>query len=230
MRVGIKQIRSFLLEKQNQSCVSQTINLYLSAIKFYYREVIKSEIDINLKFAKRSKKLPVVLSRAEIRLLISSVQNPKHKLLIALAYGAGLRISEVVNLKVKDVQTEELTLHIKGAKGDKDRITLLSEKLCADMQMQTAGKLPDYYVFDSQRGGKLAIRTVGKVFQNALKRSGIQKEATFHSLRHSFATHLLENGTDIRFVQKLLGHNNIQTTQRYTQVTNPSLKKIKSPL
>jgi site-specific recombinase XerD len=133
-------------------------------------------------------------------------------------------------LKVKDVCLAELMIHIKDAKGNKDRITLLPEKLIGDVEKLIANKKLNDYIFPSERGGKLTERTAQKVFETALKKAGIKKEATFHSLRHSFATHLLENGVDVRFVQELLGHANIRTTQIYTKVTNPMLRKIKSPL
>ncbi|KKP30732.1 MAG: Integrase/recombinase [Parcubacteria group bacterium GW2011_GWA2_31_28] len=185
---------------------------------------------INLKFAKRSKKLPIVLSRGEIKNIIGIIKNPKHKLIISLAYGAGLRISEVVNLKAKDVNLEELTIHLKNTKGEKDRITIFSKKIKNDLQNLIAGKNSNDYLFESERSVKLTERTAQKVFENALRRAGIKKDPTFHSLRHSFGTHLLENGVDVRYVQELLGHQNIRTTQIYTQVTNPKLKNIKSPL
>jgi len=225
-----KNIKQFLLNKQDKNYSSQTINLYLNAIKFFYREVLKIPQGINLKFAKRSKKLPIVLSREEIKNIINVIRNPKHKLIISLAYGAGLRISEVVNLKVKDINLEELTIHLKNAKGKKDRITIFPEKIKTELQNLIAGKNLNDYLFESERGGKLTERTAQKVFENALRGAGIKKDATFHSLRHSFATHLLENGVDVRYVQELLGHQNIRTTQIYTQVTNPKLKNIKSPL
>lgn len=147
-----------------------------------------------------------------------------------MAYGAGLRISEAISLKVKDVNLEELTIHLKNAKGKKDKITIFPEKIRSNLQGLMAEKNLDDYLFESERGGKLTERTAQKVFENALRGIGIKKEATFHSLRHSFATHLLENGVDVRYVQELLGHQNIRTTQIYTQVTNPKLKNIKSPL
>jgi len=225
-----EKIKQFLLNKQDKEYSSQTVNLYLNAIKFFYREVLKIPQKINLKFAKRSKKLPIVLSREEIKNIIELIRNPKHKLIISLAYGAGLRISEVVNLKVKDVNLEELTIHLKNAKGKKDRITIFPEKIKDDLQNLIASKNPNNYFFESERGGKLTERTAQKVFKNAFRKAGIKKDATFHSLRHSFATHLLENGVDVRYVQELLGHRNIRTTQIYTQVTNPKLKNIKSPL
>ena len=226
----VEYIKRFLLRKKENGYSSQTINLHLNAIKFFYYQVVKCHRKIDIRFAKRSKKLPVVLSRDEIRKIIGTISNRKHRLLVALAYGGGLRISEVVSLKVGDVNLEELTLHIKEAKGKKDRITLIAERLCDELNAQMLGKDGDDYVFESQRGGKLSTRTASKVFENALRKLGIRKPATFHSLRHSFATHLLENGTDVRYVQSLLGHASIKTTQIYTAVTNPILRQIRSPL
>ena len=223
-------IKKYLLEKQDREQSPQTINLHLNAIKYFYREIFKSEAAIPLKFSKTSKKLPVVLSRQEIEKMINSIENKKHKLLIALSYGAGLRVSEVINLRIRDLDFDETTIHIKEAKGKKDRITVFPEKIGNDLEKLIFGKAGKDLVFESERGGKLTERTAQKVFENALNKTNIKKEATFHSLRHSFATHLLENGVDVRYVQELLGHANIRTTQIYTKVTNPMLKNIKSPL
>jgi len=139
-------------------------------------------------------------------------------------------VSEVTKLKVADLDIDELVVHIKGAKGKKDRINVLPEKLQNDLRNIIAGKNGRDYVFDSNRGGKITTTSLQKTFRKSLSKSMLNKPATFHSLRHSFATHLLENGTDVRYVQELLGHANIRTTQIYTQVTNPKLKNIKSPL
>jgi len=223
-------IKKYLLEMQDDDKSSQTINAHLNAIKYFYREIAKSNVKIDIKFAKTSSKIPIVLSREEIGKLIDSIKNQKHKIIVSLAYAAGLRVSEIINLKVKDINLEELSIHLKDAKGKKDRITIFSEKLKQDLVLFIKDKDKNDYVFISERGGKLTERTAQKVFENALKKSNIKKDATFHSLRHSFATHLLENGIDVRYVQELLGHSNIRTTQIYTKVTNPSLKKIKSPL
>ncbi len=223
-------VEKFLLEKFTFQKSPQTINLALNAVKFLYKEVLKDNTKINLKFAKRSKKLPVVLSREEINQILENITNQKYKLAVALSYAGGLRISEIRDLKVKDIDLEELTVHIKNAKGKKDRITVFPEKLKTDFQNLIAGKNKDEFVFNSSHGGKLTTRSFQAVFHKALIKANIKKEATFHSLRHSFATHLLENGTDVKYVQELLGHANIRTTQIYTQVTNPKLKNIKSPL
>lgn len=223
-------IRDFLLHCEERQISPQSRNLFLNAIKFYYRNIVKSHQKIGIQSAKKPKSLPVVLSRAEIEKILQMLTNKKHRLLLALAYGAGLRVSEAVALRVQDLDLEEMTVHVKQAKGQKDRLSVLPEKLVDDLRNLIAGKEKNDFVFVSERGGKLTTRTAQKTFEKALGASGITKNATFHSLRHSFATHLLENGVDVRFVQELLGHQNIRTTQRYTQVTNPQLKNIKSPL
>lgn len=223
-------IKEFLLNKNDRGNAPQTVNLFLNAIKFFYREIQKINQPIDLRYAKKTKKLPVVLSRNAIGRILHSIKNPKHKLLIALAYGSGLRVSEVVQLKIADLDLESQTVFIRKAKGGRDRISIFPEKLTADFMRFLFGKNPDEYVFESNRGGKLTPRTAQKIFEKALQRAQVNCFATFHSLRHSFATHLLENGTDIRFVQELLGHQNIKTTQLYTRVTNHMLRNIKSPL
>ena len=223
-------IKRYILSKIDAGASSQTTNQHLQAINFFCWNVLKFRGKIDVRFAKTPSKLPIVLSRAEIDRILSVIDNKKHNLMIALAYSGGLRVSEIINLKIKDICLAELIIHIKNTKGGKERITLLPEKLVKNIEKLILGKNPNDYVFASKRGGKLNERTAQKVFETALRRAGIKKEATFHSLRHSFATHLLENGVDVRYVQELVGHANIRTTQIYTKVTNPSLKKIRSPL
>lgn len=228
--VNVDFIKQYLLSLIEKGASSQTTNQNLQAINFFCWNVLKYSGKVNIRFAKTPSKLPVVLSRDEINSIIEAISNEKHKLIIALAYAGGLRVSEIINLKIKDVNLLELIIHIKGAKGNKNRITVLPEKLVGDLEKMIAGRDPRFYFFASERGGKLTERTAQKIFESALKKAGIQKDATFHSLRHSFATHLLENGVDVRYIQELLGHANIRTTQLYTKVTNPNIKKIKSPL
>lgn len=225
-----KAVEEYLLSKHKKGQSPQTINLALNAIKFFYSEVLDSPQKINLKFAKRSKKLPIVLSKKEVENIISKTENAKYRMMISIGYGCGLRISEIINLKTADLNIDELTVHIREAKGKKDRISVLPEKLQNDLRNLAAGKDANEYLFDSMRGGKLTTTSLQKMFKKSLAKTKIKKPATFHSLRHSFATHLLENGVDVRYVQELLGHANIRTTQLYTQVTNPKLKNIKSPL
>lgn len=228
--VSVDFIKQYLLSLVGKGASSQTTNQNLQAINFFCWNVLKYSGKIDIRFAKTPSKLPVVLSRDEINSIVEVIGNEKHKLMIALAYASGLRVSEIINLKIKDVNLAELIIHLKGAKGNKDRITVLPEKLISGLKKMIAGRDSSFYFFASERGGRLSARTAQKIFENALKKSGVKKDATFHSLRHSFATHLLENGVDVRYVQELLGHRNIRTTQLYTKVTNPSLKNIKSPL
>ncbi len=227
---GADNVKNFLLIKKEQNCSPSTLNIYLSAIKFYYRHVIKYPLEIDIKFPKRNRRLPVVLSNQEILEIIGNLNNRKHRLIIALAYGSGLRVSEVVNLRTKDLDFARKLINVRQAKGNKDRVTLLPD--CLKNQLWEIGRSrePNDYVFISQRGGKMSARTVQKVFQNALQKTGLRKNASFHSLRHSFATHLLESGTDMKFIKELLGHQNIRTTEIYTHVTDKGLGIIDSPL
>jgi integrase/recombinase XerD len=224
------EFKSFLEILHNKDYSPYTLNQYHAAFKYTIEKIYQKKFTFNFPYSKRHKKLPIVLSRNEIKKIIGCIKNSKHRLLVSLAYGAGLRVSEVVNSKVGDVDIEEKIVHLKSAKGNKDRITIIPNKLINDIRNLIAGKKSSDFVFESERGGKLSIRTAQKVFSNALRKAGVKKNATFHSLRHSFATHLLENGVDVRYVQELLGHANIQTTQIYTKVTNPSLKNVRSPL
>lgn len=229
-RVDPEHIKRFLAYCEERHMSAQSRNVLLSAIKFYYRNVVGANRNINIRSAKEKQSLPVILSRQDIEQILLATKNQKHRLLLALSYGGGLRVSEVVSLRVQDLDLAELTVHIKQAKGQKDRISVLPQKLVNELKSLNTGKSGTDFVFTSERGGGLTTRTAQKVFENSMRKTDIQKRATFHSLRHSFATHLLENGVDVRYVQELLGHHNIRTTQRYTQVTNPSLKKIASPL
>jgi site-specific recombinase XerD len=207
-----------------------TMNQYHAAYKLYLTKILNRSWDVPFPYAKRHKKLPIVLSRTEVAIIIENTKNSKHKLLLALAYGSGMRVSEVVSLKTGDLNLDELSILIKDAKGGKDRISVVPETLINDLRNMVAGKNTNDYLFESERGGKLTTRTAQIVFEKSLKLAGILKPATFHSLRHSFATHLLENGVDVRYIQKLLGHASISTTQLYTKVTNPALLNIESPL
>lgn len=217
----------FLLKKDYSP---QTVHLYINAISFFYKKILGYSFKIKIPIPKRSKKLPVVLSREEISKILSVISNTKHYLIIALAYGAGLRVSEVISLKVGDIDLANKRLLVKNGKGRKDRFTVLPEILVDKISKYILGREGKEMLFLSNRGGKLTSRTAQKVFENTLKKTAIHKRATFHSLRHSFATHLLENGVDVRYVQELLGHGNIRTTQLYTKVTDLGLRNILSPL
>lgn len=223
-------LKNFLIARLDAGLSPQTINLYLNSIKFFYRHVLNYKKEIPLKFAKKNKKIPTVLTREEINQLLNVVKNRKHKIILALAYGSGLRVSEIANLKVGNLRFLENLIQIKSAKGKKDRISILPINLNNLLVQLSAFKTFDQYVFESERGGPLCKRSLQRIFEKAKKLSLINQEATFHSLRHSFATHLIESGVNIRYIQTLLGHSSIKTTEQYTRVNNPALSNIVSPL
>ena len=211
------------LENKNPSSVSHTISIII----FFFENILKQKISIP--HPKRNKKIPVVLTAEEIKKLINSTRNIKHRLIIRLLYGCGLRVSETVNLKKSDFDFNEGLIHIKLAKGRKDRFVKIPDSLKQELNNYT--ELNDNEIFFvSARGGKLTTATIRKIIKNSAKKAGINKNVHPHTLRHSFATHLLEQGTDLRIIQKLLGHSDIKTTQIYLQVSNQSIKNIKSPL
>lgn len=222
--------KNFLLYKKEQNCSPKTLHVYLSGIKLFYREILKISFVLAIKFSKRNKGLPVILAHGEILEIIRTLQNLKHKLIISLAYGAGLRVSEVVNLQVYHLDFRGKLIRIEKSKGNKDRITILPEQLIDDLKNFVERRELRDFVFPSNRGGKLSTRTLQKIFKNTLVKARLNPNATFHSLRHSFATHLLENGVNLRFVQELLGHNSIKTTEIYTRLTGRGFASIKSPL
>lgn len=228
--VTSEQIRIFLQRRLDARLAPQSVNIALSALRFWMRHIKHQPLRGVGPFAKRPSKLPVVLSRLEVKRLIELVPNSKHRLMIALAYGAGLRISEVLNLRIEDIDPDEMVLFVRQGKGKKDRVTVFPEVLKDQLRTWSLGKRTGELLFPSERGGKLAARSLQKVFGRALKAADIKKKASFHSLRHSFATHLIEDGVNLRYVQEMLGHSSIRTTQIYTKVTKPALRRIKSPL
>lgn len=159
------------------------------------------------------------------------MDNIKHKAILMIAYSSGLRVSEVVKLKAEDIDSKRMLIHIKGAKGRKDRYTLLSETVLETLRAYWRKYRPQKWLFEGAREGRyLSTRTADKIFVNACEKAGIKKEVSFHTLRHSFATHLLEGGTDLRYIQELLGHTHSKTTEIYTHVSTKSLGKIVSPI
>ncbi|PKM80134.1 MAG: integrase [Firmicutes bacterium HGW-Firmicutes-14] len=207
--------------------VDQTIN----ALKFLYAEIFHKEFHLeDISRPRSNKRIPVVMTKQEVLKIFNSVQNPVHRLMMQLMYASGLRVSELVNLRVQDINPDNLTLFVRGGKGHKDRITVFSRKLKVQLSRQIALKQPKEYLFTTQRGTKYTTRAVQKFFKQSVEKAGIQKTVSCHTLRHCFATHLLEAGTDIRYIQNLLGHASIVTTNIYTKVRNPHLFNIKSPL
>lgn len=205
-------------------------NQIVNAIKLFFKIVKDSKIEIDkIHRPKREKKLPNVLSKEEVLKIIDATENLKHKTLLALIYSAGLRISEAINMKLRDIDSIRMLIHVKNAKGKKDRYTLLSEKVLLLLREYYLVYKPKEYLFEGQFGGMYSSRSAQVILKQAAEKAGIRKPITLHTLRHSFATHLLESGTDLRYIQDLLGHSSPKTTMIYTHVTNDSLKKIKNP-
>ena len=219
----VKEFIQKEIAKKDPSTVSSEI----SAIKFFFRKVLGQKIEMS--HPKRNHKIPNILTFEEVKRIIDETKNIKHRLIIKLLYGCGLRLSEVINLKKEDINFEEGLIHIELAKGRKDRFVKIPESLKDELKGYCSLDNSNI-LFVSNRGGKLTTKTVQKIVQNSARKAGIKKRVYPHLLRHSFATHLLEQGTDLRIIQKLLGHSDVKTTQFYTQVSQASIKNIKSPL
>ncbi len=228
--VNNKDIKRYLEYLANRGVSNATLNLVINALKFYYGQIMRRRFFWQIKRPKKEKVLPVVLSKNEIKKILGQVNNVKHKLLLGLMYASGLRVSEVCRLRVKDLDFDNDILWVRQGKGSKDRQTLMPKNISKILQRYVNKKTLNDYVFENRQGRRLSERTVQKVFWQALKKSGVKKHATCHSLRHSFATHLLEKGLDIRYIQELLGHKRLETTQIYTKVTSNKLQEISSPL
>lgn len=225
----------FLFLTRTRKVSTSTVRIYRFAIEFYFHEILFQPVSLEfMRGLKTEKTLPKTLTKNEINRIIKCINNIKHRLMISLLYSSGLRVSEVVNLRVQDVNFENKTLKVCQGKGKKDRITVFSDNLSGVLAEFCEGKSGRDYLFvsnfhiDEKR--KMTIRSVQAAFKEALRKSGVKKEASCHTLRHSFATHLLENGIDVRYIQVLLGHSSIKTTSVYTHCTNPALLNIKSPL
>ena len=208
----------------------KSVNLMLSSLKFFYKEIMQNQAFNAVKAPKIERKIPTVLTKDEIKRLIGAVSNQKHKLLIEFMYSAGLRVSECVSLKLDDLDLAEKMGKIRHGKGNKERYIILSNNLISHLNEYIKKKKDDTSYIFSVNNRPITIRQAQKVVKEAAKRAGIKKRVFCHALRSSFATHLLEDGTDIRVIQELLGHSDLSTTQIYTKVSTQQLKKVKSPL
>jgi site-specific recombinase XerD len=206
-----------------------SMNLALSAIRFFYNIVLKRSLGLERFRPNGGKRLPEVFSRSEVQRLLDLEKNPKHRLLLMITYSSGLRVSEVVALRKRDIDFSRRTILVRKSKGRKDRYTLLSERAADFIQKYCRIFDIDNWLFPGQEG-HISIRTAQYIFDKALRNARIEKDVSIHGLRHTFATHLLENGTDIRYIQGLLGHASISTTERYTHIARRALLRIRSPL
>lgn len=209
---------------------SSSQNTLISAIKLFYQKILNGEILITtLERPRNEKKLPVIMSREEVRKLINVIINKKHRLIFSLAYATGLRVSEIVNFKLSDINRDRMLIHIKHAKGAKDRVVGLPGGLLHEIEEYYHQYRPKTYLFEGPNGEKYSASSIRKILSRALKKAGIKKHITVHTFRHSYATHLLEAGTDLRYIQVLPGHNSSKTTEIYTHVSNKNISEIKSP-
>lgn len=227
-----EDIRNYILYCINELKLSEaTVHSRINAIKFYYEQVLRRErFLLEIPRPKKPLKLPKVIAPADIKKLFEATSNLKHNTILKLCYGLGLRVSEIVNLKITDIDSKSMQVFIERAKGKKDRYVNLPQSILPQLRIYFIEYKPKIYLFEGQYGGQYSSRSAQQVFKNALLKAKINKTVSIHSLRHSFATHLLEQGTDIRFIQELLGHNDIKTTLLYTEVSDKSIRKIISPL
>jgi site-specific recombinase XerD len=228
-----ERLRAYFLYCVKKLKLSENIiHSRINAVKFYFEQVLHHE---KLPFAEipRPKKrsiLPKVLSKKDISKIFQQVENLKHIVMLKLCYGMGLRVSEIVNLKISDIDSNRMMVHIEAAKGKKDRYVTLPTSILEELRIYYSEYRPKNYLFEGHYGGKYSVRSAQAVFKAAMRKAKINKTVGIHGLRHSYATHLLECGTDMIFIQKLLGHRDIKTTEIYAKVSNKQLSKVKSPL
>ncbi len=239
--VGLEQLNGFTAEEinryhrgmvQSQKYSHSTVSQSINAVKFYYQRVLgrHSVRPEDIERPEKPSRLPQVLSKQEVLRILTATENLKHRCMLQLLYAGGLRISEVINLRITDVRSERNLLFIRGGKGKKDRTTLLSQKLLENLRAYYKQYKPKVWLFEGQTGGQYTVESIRSVFRASKEKAGVQTKATPHTLRHSFATHLLEQGTDLRYIQTLLGHRSSRTTEIYTHVTSYAIDKITSPL
>jgi len=228
-----KTVVKYLSKLTELGLKSSSGHMVVNALKFYYKHVLEWDDTKSwtIPRPKKEKTLPKVLSLDECQRILSAVKQPKHKLILLLAYGAGLRVSEICHLHWADIDFAEFKISVKSGKGKKDRQVMLPYSIVEYFKTYKELYSTKSYVFEGQvKGQPYSTGSCRSIMRRALKQAGIDKNVNIHALRHSFATHLLESGTDIRFIQKLLGHNSIKTTTVYTHVSQKNTKHIESPL
>lgn len=230
--IEVDDVKQFMAEKLTEKS-SSSIILFLAAIKYAYMNILKKDVTLGIKRPKKEKRIPTVMTKEEVKRLINSIYSDKSRLMVSMLYACGFRISELINLNIADLNFLEKTGMVKQAKGKKDRVFNIPAFLVADLnkQIEAQKKLNYELLFSNEETGKkLTASNIEKIVRKAVKRAGIQKDVHCHTLRHSFATHLLENGVDLRSIQTLLGHSSISTTELYTHISTQQIKSIKSPI
>ncbi len=230
--LNVKRLKDYFLYCVYENKMGERkINGKINAIKFYYEKVLhRPQMFFDIPRPKKPATLPKMLSKKEVARLLAQVNNFKHLIALELCYGMGLRVSEVVAIKLDHIDSDRMVVLIQGAKGKKDRSVPLPVSLLPKLRTYYKKYKPKEYLLEGQYGGPYSKGSVQKIFKNAMKKGGINKNIGVHGLRQSYATHLLESGTDMRFIQELLGHSSIKTTQVYTKVTPRSMANIESPL
>lgn len=229
--LSTQQIRDYLslLVEKNRS--QSYVNQFISALKILNEQVLRKEWDaIAVPRMKRPLKLPVVLSQQEVIAIFDATRNIRHKTILMITYSAGLRMSETINLRVEDIDSGRMQLRIRQAKGAKDRYGILSQVVLEQLRFYFKTYKPKDWLFASQQSEKISDKMVQHIFKAAIKKAGIIKKVSLHSLRHSFATHMMEKGVSLPIIQQLLGHKSLKTTSIYLHVQQYTLDKIKSPL
>lgn len=226
-----KDILAFLAYKKETGCDNATLSLIHAALKYLFKKNKVLFLLEDIKIPKKAKTLPKVLTRNEIKELFSKTKFGRNRLMLQFMYGSGCRVSEVTKIKVEDLNLKERTAIIRGGKGNKDRIIILSKEWIHGIKKYlNKKKIKSEFVFSKKNGKPITTDTIQRIVRETAKKAGFTKKVTPHCFRHSYATHLLETGTNIRYIQALLGHSNLNTTQIYTNVANQQLKKIQSPL
>lgn len=227
-----KDVREFLDSLTEKGRAGGTIHVYLNALKFYFEEILGRNFRLDIKYCKRPERLPEVLTQEEISKILDAIKNPKHKLMISLLYGAGLRVSELLNLKVKEINFENRYGFIRHGKGNKDRIFILPEKIVLQLQelINIENLSTEDFIFLTNRHERYSPRSIAELIKKSCKINGIKRKIHPHTMRHSFATHLIQNGNSVNEVQSLLGHKSPETTMIYVHLAQPNMIKIKSPL
>lgn len=230
--ITTEQINTYILELiQTKNISISQQNQRINAIKFYYEKILcRDKQYYALHRPKKEHKLPKVLSKNEVKKILNSCSNIKHRCILMLIYSAGLRRSELIDLEIADIDSERMIINIIGAKGKKDRMSLLSENMLQLLRKYYKEFKPEKYLFEGAKGGKYSPTSVANILKNTALKAGVNKNVTPHMLRHSFATHLLEQGTDLRYIQELLGHNSSKTTEIYTHVSKKAIDKIRNPV
>jgi len=230
--VSKKDVKEFLIKLSEKNLSGSSLNTYHMAIRFLFEQVLDKKIWIDIKYSKVPLKLPIVLNKEEVREILNKISNEKHRLMVALMYSAGLRVLELLNLKIIDLELDKNYGFVRKGKGNKDRIFIIADKIKEPIKLliEIENLEKESYLFKSNRDKRYSVRTVQQIIKKAKKKAKIDKQISPHTFRHSFATHLIENNYSVLDVQGLLGHKSPETTFTYLHIASPNMINIKSPL